>query len=239
MRYPMHSQSDSPPSPSASASALKRRIFVVEDHPIFRHGLVQLLDTDPSLEVCGEASAAPEALAKLRKTPVDLIILDLALAGSNGIELIKSIRAEHETVAILMLSMHDEAVYAMRALRAGANGYLMKRENPDVFLKSVHQVLRGEIAVSHAFSEQLIYRVIHGGQIGESTPINTLTDRELEILALVGHGRSSRQIAEDLHLSTKTVESHRLHIKEKLGLQNAAELLRFANAWVQQEEALA
>jgi DNA-binding NarL/FixJ family response regulator len=234
----MHlSQIETNPSSSLPAGT-KRRVFVVEDHPIFRHGLVQLLVSDPSLEVCGEASSAPEALARLRNVPADLIVLDLALAGSNGIELIKSIRAEHERIPILMLSMYDEAVYAMRALRAGANGYLMKREDPDVFLQSVHRVLGGEIAVSHSFSEQLIYRVIHGGQLGEATPINTLTDRELEILSLVGHGRSSRQIAEDLHLSTKTVESHRLHIKEKLGLGNAAELLRFATAWVQQEEAL-
>jgi DNA-binding NarL/FixJ family response regulator len=222
-------------APKANATA-KKRIFLVEDHPIFRQGLRQMVNSEPDLEVLGEADSAPRAVSKLREMAVDAAVLDISLQGTNGLELIKQIRAEHAALPILVLSMHDEMVYALRALRAGANGYLMKNELPETVLSALRRVLAGEVAVSPSFGEQLIYRVVQSGRVGEPSPIDSLTDRELEILDLVGHGRSSRQIAADLHLSTKTVESHRLHIKDKLGLKSAGELVRFGVEWVNREK---
>jgi DNA-binding NarL/FixJ family response regulator len=213
----------------------RKQVFLVEDHPIFRRGLSQLLNTEPDLEVCGEAESAPKAVSKLRDLKVDGAVLDISLQGTNGLELIKQIRAEHPALPILVLSMHDETVYALRALRAGANGYLMKDEDPQTVLSGLRKVLTGDVAVSPRFGEQLIYKVVESGRLGEPSPIDALTDRELEILNLVGAGRSSRQIAADLHLSTKTVESHRLHIKDKLGLKSAAELVRFSVEWVNRD----
>ena len=140
------------------------------------------------------------------------------------------------TVPMLVLSMHDESLYALRALRAGASGYLMKRETPEVLLAALRKVAAGEIYVSANFGEELIFKVVRGSETGGSTALDSLTDREIEVLQLVGEGRSSRQIADELHLSTKTIESHRLHIKEKLGLHSANELVRFAVDWVSQQQ---
>ncbi len=225
---------------TAPASAKKKQqIFLVEDHPIFRRGLRQLISDEGDLEVCAEADSAPHAVSGLRERAADAAVLDISLQGANGLELIKQIRAEHPTLPILVLSMHDETVYALRALRAGANGYLMKGEEPDKVIDGLRKVLSGEVAVSAQFGEQLIYRVVQSGGSGEPSPIDALTDRELEILDLVGNGRSSRQIAADLHLSTKTVESHRLHIKDKLGLKSASELVRFGVEWVNREKTVA
>jgi len=221
----------------ATVTAAKKKIFLVEDHPIFRRGLMQLINNEADLEVSGEVDSAPQAVSRLRERAADAAVLDISLQGTNGLELIKQIRAEHPVLPILVLSMHDETVYALRALRAGANGYLMKGEAPDTVLSGLRKVLLGEVAVSPQFGEQLIYRVVQSGRAGEPSPIDALTDRELEILDLVGRGRSSRQIAADLHLSTKTVESHRLHIKDKLGLKSAAELVRFGVEWVNREKA--
>src|SRR4051794_19136218 len=222
-------------APARPNGSTKKRIFLVEDHPIFRRGLNQLINTEPDLVVCGEAESAPKAVAKLREVKADGTVLDISLQGTNGLELIKQIRAEHPAMPILVLSMHDETVYALRSLRAGANGYLMKDEVPDTVLSGLRKVLTGDVAVSPRFGEQLIYKVVESGRLGEPSPIDALTDRELEILNLVGAGRSSRQIAADLHLSTKTVESHRLHIKDKLGLKNASELVRFSVEWVNRD----
>jgi DNA-binding NarL/FixJ family response regulator len=225
------------PVASSKESAATRGIFVVDDHPIFRAGLTQLIQSEPGLSVCGEAANAPQALAALRTTPADMAVVDVSLPGANGIELIKQLRAEHPRLPLLVISAYDEGLYALRALRAGAGGYLMKRESGEHFLAAVRKVLAGEVWVSPSFGEQLIYKVARGQETGAGTPLDVLTDREIEVLQLVGQAKSSQEIADLLHLSVKTVESHRLHIKEKLGLKNATELVRFAVDWVNQQGA--
>jgi DNA-binding NarL/FixJ family response regulator len=219
-------------TPNGGSAPAKKRVFLVEDHPVFRTGLKHLIDNEPDMQVAGEVESAPQAVSRLREHRVDAAIVDISLEGTDGIELVKHVRAEHETLPLLVLSMHDESVYAMRAIRAGANGYLMKREDPETILAGLRSILAGEMAVSPKFKEHLVSRVLRGGTMAEPNPIDSLTDRELEVLNLVGLGMSSRQIAEKLHLSMKTIESHRLHVKEKLNLQNAGEMVRFAVEWV-------
>ncbi|MFL6529039.1 MAG: response regulator [Chthoniobacterales bacterium] len=213
----------------------KRGIIVVDDHPLFRKGVVQMLSQEPDLAVLAEAESSPSALELMRKTPVDLAIVDIGLHGSaNGIELTKSIKAEHPHLPVLVLSMHDESLYADRALRAGASGYLMKREALDSVILAVRTLLKGEIYVSAEMSKRMIAQHIGAG--GQAlSDVDKLTDRELEVLQLIGEGKEVREIAEQLHLSAKTVEAHRSHIKEKLNMSNAREVARFAVQWVDRQ----
>ncbi len=218
----------SPPSP-------RRGIIVVDDHPLFRKGVIQMLAHEPDLEVRAEAESSPSALEAMRRTPVDLAIVDIGLHGStNGIELTKSIKAEHPEIPVLVLSMHDESLYADRALRAGARGYLMKREALDSVIVAVRTVLAGDIYVSPIMQKRMIAEHVGGGSAGRSA-VDKLTDRELEVLQLIGEGVEVRDIALKLHISAKTVEAHRSHIKEKLDLRNAREVARFATTWVQSQ----
>ena len=219
----------------AASPHSKKRIFIVDSQPIFRYGVVQLIHSQPDLEICGEADAAPQALDALRHCAADAVVLDIALPGANGIELTKQIRAEHPHMRILIVSAQDERLFALRALKAGAGGYLMKRESCETFLDAVRRVVANKTYVSPAFSEQLIYRIAEGSGHPETSPLERLSDRELEVLQLVGNGRSSIQIASALNLSIKTVESHRLHLKEKLGMKTSGDLVRFAVDWVTQE----
>ena len=220
---------------AAQASSAKRGILVVDDHPLFRKGVVQMLSQELDLEVRMEAENSPAALEALRHTPVDLAVVDIGLHGStNGIELTKSIKAEHPDLPVLVLSMHDESLYAQRALRAGASGYLMKREALDSVIEAVRTVLSGELYLSAAMSKQMIAEHVGGSKSGRPL-VDTLTDRELEVLQLIGEGTEVRAIAEKLHISAKTVEAHRAHIKEKLNMANARELARFAVQWVDQQ----
>jgi DNA-binding NarL/FixJ family response regulator len=219
----------------ATVAAAKKQIFVVDDHPIFRLGLSKLISLEPDLEVSGESSNAVHALDALRHTDADVAVVDISLPGANGIDLVKSLRTEHPHLPILVLSAHDEKLYALRALRAGAAGFLMKRESETSFIPAIRAVLAGKIWVSPTFGQQLIYKIARGSESGRS-PLDALTDRELEILHLVGEGKATHQIAESLHLSVKTVECHRLHVKEKLNLQTASELARFAIEWVSQQD---
>jgi DNA-binding NarL/FixJ family response regulator len=209
-----------------------RRIIVVDDHPLFRKGVVQMLSNEADLEVRAEAESSPAALEMMRNTKVDLAIVDIGLHGSaNGIELTKSIRAEHPDLPVLVLSMHDETLYADRALRAGARGYLMKREALDSVLTAVRTLLDGEIYLSPGMAKRMIAEHIGGVAPGQSA-VEKLTDRELEVLQLIGEGKEVRDIATELHVSPKTVEAHRANIKEKLNLSNAREVARFATNWV-------
>jgi DNA-binding NarL/FixJ family response regulator len=227
------SKSPTPPSTPPSAS---KRIFIVEDHPIFRRGLVHLIESEPGFIVCGYAASFPVALAGLRRVQADVAILDIAIEGANGLELIKHLRAEHPNLALLVLSVHDESVYGTRALRAGARGYVMKREADEVLFQAIRKVLDGEVFVSEALSRDLLYRIAFHNEGGGKSPIASLSDRELEVLDLVGHGLATRDIARKLHISVKTVESHRLNLRVKLGLAHASELIRFAVQWMEEQK---
>jgi DNA-binding NarL/FixJ family response regulator len=209
-----------------------KRIVIVDDHPLFRKGLEQLIHSDGAFAVCGEASTAAEAMDAIRKLGPDLAIVDLSLPGANGIELIKNIRAELPMLPILVLSMHDESLYAVRALRAGAQGYVMKHEAMANVIQAIQEVLSGRPYLSPAMAAQVITKFAHGHVEGEPDPTERLSDRELEILELIGKGAEVRQIAKLLHLSPKTVETHRAHIKEKLQLKNSREVARFALQWL-------
>lgn len=210
----------------------KKRILLVDDHPGFRRGLVAILqERCNDLEVCAEASAVPGALSAMRKWNPDFAIVDISLPGANGIELVKMMLAEQPTLRILILSAHDETTYALRALRAGASGYVMKTEVLDVVPKAIEKIAVGGIFISPAFSDRLVFRAISDeGKQGDS-PVASLSDRELEVLELIGKGHSTRDVAEILHLSAKTVETHRMHIKEKLRMTDGREMVRFAIEW--------
>jgi DNA-binding NarL/FixJ family response regulator len=209
-----------------------KRIVIVDDHPLFRKGLEQLIHSEDGFAVCGEANNAREAMDVIRKLNPDLAIVDLSLPGANGIELIKNIRAEFSKLPILVLSMHDESVYALRALRAGAEGYVMKHEAMTNVIQAIREVFNGRPYLSPAMAAQVITKFAHRQVEGEADAVERLSDRELEILELIGKGNDVRQIAKVLHLSPKTVETHRSHIKDKLDLKNSREVARFALQWL-------
>ena len=210
----------------------KARVLVVDDHPIVRQGVVQLLNCEPDFRVCAEAADARRALAAIAEIKPDLGIIDICLQGTNGIELIKNIVAQWPDFPILALSMHDELLYAERALRAGAKGYVMKQEAPEKLTEALRRILNGQIYVSENLSDWMMRKAIDGKALQDPSPVGGLSDRELEVLQLIGQGCGTRQIANDLGLSVKTIESHRAHIKEKLNLKTAPEMVRFAVQWV-------
>jgi DNA-binding NarL/FixJ family response regulator len=207
----------------------------VDDHPLFRKGMMQLLDSQDDLQVKGEAANSGEALSAVRTRRFDLAVVDVGLrGGANGIELTKSLKAEYPELPVLVVSMHDEALYAERALRAGARGYVMKREALDSILLAVRGVMAGEIYISPSMTKRLLFDHIHGS--GDArTAVERLSDRELEVFQLIGEGRDMHEIARELHLSKKTVEAHRANIKEKLGVGSAREVVRYASQWVTQQ----
>jgi DNA-binding NarL/FixJ family response regulator len=215
----------------------KSGIFVVDDHPLMRQGLTQLINSEPDLYVCGEAEDAPHALTGISAKHPDLVIVDISLQGNNGIELTKSIKALYKDLRVMVLSMHDEHVYAQRVLRAGANAYVMKQEAPDRVIQAIRRTLSGDIYVSEKVGAQILHQIV-SGRPGSASPIDSLSDRELEIIQLIGEGRTTREIAGSLNVSVKTVESHRAHIKEKLDLKNAAELVQYCVQWVEQENTM-
>ncbi len=207
------------------------RIVVVDDHPLFRHGLVQLLNSEPSFAVCGEANSASEAMAVVRKMKPSMVIADLGLKGANGLELTKSLKAEFPRIPVLILSMHDEPTYAVRSLRAGASGYVTKEEALSSVLVAVHEVIGGRTYLSPGMASEVISTVVLNKMTPGASPTDQLTDRELEILERIGNGEEVKAIAKALHLSPKTIETHRAHIKEKLKLENARQVARFAVQW--------
>jgi DNA-binding NarL/FixJ family response regulator len=214
-----------------------KRIIIVDDHPLFRKGLEQLINSvADGFCICGEAGDAAEGIAKIRQLKPDLVIVDLSLPGANGIELIKNIRAEFQKLPVLILSMHDESLYALRALRAGAQGYVMKQEALENVIDAIREVLAGRPYLSNEMSAKLITNFASGSS-GLSNPTDKLSDRELEILELIGKGRDVHEIAKALHISRKTVETHRAHIKEKLNLKNAREVNRFGAQWIEGQTA--
>lgn len=208
------------------------RIVVVDDHPLFRHGLIQLLNSDDGFSVCGEASSAGEGMDVIRKVNPHLVIADLGLKGTNGIELTKMIVAEFPKIPVLILSMHDESLYAVRSLRAGARGYVTKQEALGSVLESVREVMDGRTYLSPKMASQVISKVVVNRVAPDEEITDRLSDRELEVLEMIGAGKEVKAIAKTLNLSPKTVETHRTHIKEKLNLQNARQVARFAIQWV-------
>ena len=208
----------------------RTRIVVVEDHEVVRRGIITLIGEEGDLEVVAEASEATEAKKALSENDAELAIVDLELPGKSGLQLIEEIRSQYPDLKILVLSAYEETLYAERALEAGANGYVMKKAATREVIDAVRQVVGGRVYVSSEMSERLLRRLVGGGK--EATGIEGLTDRELQVFRLIGRGRSPSGIADELHISVKTVESHREHIKDKLGAKNARELLQRATLWV-------
>jgi DNA-binding NarL/FixJ family response regulator len=206
----------------------RKNILIVDDHPIVRQGIRSLLEQEPDLRITGEAESAGRALTVLRGGTVDAAIIDISLKGTDGLELTKSVRAEFPHLPILILSMHDESMYAERALRSGANGYLMKQEVADNIVTALRSVLQGRIFVSAGVRETLLSRLAGQPITLDQSPIEKLSDRELEVFRMIGQGLGTREIAAHLHLSIKTIETYRSHIKEKLHIANAIDLVRQA-----------
>ncbi len=217
--------------------SVKKRILVVDDHPIVRQGLALLINREPDMVVCGEAEEAMGALHVLASARPDVLIVDISLTGPDGLDLLKTIRTTHPSLPVLILSMHDESIYAERALRAGGNGYIMKQEATEKVLVAVRRILSGEVYVSDRIANKMLKHYITGAGTLRSSSIADLSDRELEVFRLIGEGHGTRQIAEELHLSVKTVESYQAHIKEKLSLRSARELMQHAIQWSMNEKA--
>ena len=209
----------------------KRTVLIVDDHPIVRQGLAQLINQETDLQVCGQAEDAPEALQAIRQLQPDMVIVDIALKDTSGMELIKDLKVQDPDLPVLTLSMHDEAVYGERALRAGAKGYIMKQEATEKVVTAIRRVLAGEVYVSNGMAAKMVSRFV-GGTHTTGSVADVLSDRELEVFRMIGEGYGTREMAEKLHLSVKTIETYRAHIKDKLALQDANELLRAAIRWV-------
>ncbi len=211
----------------------KFKVMIVDDHPIVREGLTRLITLQPDLSVCGEATTTHQALKSIPVLKPDIVILDLTLAGSNGLDLIKDMKLRSLKSLILVLSMHDESLYAERALKAGAKGYIMKGEASKELLKAIHRILAGEIYLSEKMAAKMLHKVADGKLDEKTLPEGALSDRELQVFQSIGQGRGTREIAEELHISPKTVESYRAHIKVKMNLKNAHELTQHAVHWVE------
>jgi DNA-binding NarL/FixJ family response regulator len=209
----------------------KCRVLLVDDHPIVRQGLALLIDREPDLCVCGEAESAHAAFHAIATLLPDLVVLDISLSGPDGLDVLKEIRMKTTNLPVLILSMHDESIYAERAMRAGANGYIMKQEATDKVLVAIRRILQGEVYVSDRLTSTMLQQYVRGASQAKTSPLVNLTDRELEVFRLIGEGHGTRQIADELHLSVKTIESYQAHIKEKLALRNARELVQHAIEW--------
>ncbi|HVT89291.1 MAG TPA: response regulator transcription factor [Tepidisphaeraceae bacterium] len=211
----------------------KTTVLLIDDHPIVRKGIAALINSEPDLEVCGEAATMQETLGLIAKVHPQLAIVDISLDGNNGIELIKNLSSRWPNIPLLAYSMHDESIYAERALRAGAKGYVMKQSPPESLLSAIRQVLKGKTYLSDQMSDRLLGKWVGAGTTTTpmALPIEKLSDRELEVLELLGKGQGTSQIADKLCLSVKTIETYREHLKHKLNLANSQELLRYAIEW--------
>ena len=215
----------------------ERKILIVDDHPIVRRGLTELINREKDLVVSGQAEDAYQAMEAIRAQKPDMAIVDISLKETSGMELIKDIKTQYPSLPVLTLSMHDESLYAERALRAGAKGYIMKQQATEELIMAIRKVLGAQIYVSDRVAAKMVGRLVRSGPDVGASAIDRLSDRELEVFRLIGQGHGTRQIAEKLHLSIKTIETYRAHIKEKLNLANAAELLRYAIQWVNSHDA--
>ena len=214
------------------ARKAKDRIVIIDDHPIVRQGLAELINHERDLVVCGEAEDAINAMLVIKETDPDLVIVDISLKGRSGVELIKDIKTKYPDLPILTVSMHDESVYAERALRAGACGYIMKEEATTNVVAAVHSVLGGNIYLSSKMAAKMVRKLVSGGPVTDDIVSDRLSDRELEVFRMIGEGDGTNRIAEILHISVKTVETYREHIKQKLNLSDAIELRKYAISWI-------
>jgi DNA-binding NarL/FixJ family response regulator len=215
----------------------KKRILIVDDHPMMRQGLAQLINNEPDLMVCSEADTAGQALSHISSSKADLLIADISLPDKNGLELIKDVRVLRPDIFILVVSMHDEELYAERVLRAGGRGYIMKQEGGKKLMEAIRQVLNGQVYVSEKMSAKILEIFSGRRDKAGGSPVERLSDREFEVFQMIGAGKGTRQIAEHLHLSVKTVEVHRANIKEKLQVKTATDLVRYAVRWIEAEGA--
>ena len=219
-----------------TAAKNKKRILIVDDHPMMRQGLAQLIGEEADLTICGEAEKASQALEGIGKLKPDLVLADISLPDKSGLELIKDMQAIQPGLMVLVISMHDESLYAERVLRAGGRGYIMKQEGGKKLMTAIRQVLSGQIYVSEKISARILEGFSGRRASNDSSPVDKLSDRELEVFQLIGEGKGTREIAAQLHLSVKTVEVHRAHIKEKLSLKTAPELIRSAVRWAETQQ---
>lgn len=210
-----------------------KKVFIVDDHPMMREGLAQMIGNQPDLQVCGEAGTAQEAVEKIRLLKPELVLTDISLPGRNGLELIKDVKAVLPKTLVLVISMHDEGLYAERVLRAGGRGYIMKQEGGKKIAQAMRNVLSGQIYVSEKMSSKILEIFSGRGADVATSPVEKLTDREFEILQLIGRGLETKAMADQLHLSTKTIEAHRANIKTKLKLKSMVELIHYAVRWVE------
>src|ERR1700691_5696027 len=227
-----------PKQANENCIARKKMVFVVDDHPIVRQGLALLINQETDLAVCGQAEEMHSALRAIPTARPDILIVDISLNGPDGLELLKNIRLTSPRLPVLVLSMHDESIYAERALRAGANGYIMKQEATEKVLVAVRRILAGEVYVSDRIADKMLKHYITGSGSLRNSSIADLSDRELEVFRLIGEGHGTRQIAEELYLSVKTVESYQAHIKEKLSLRSPRDLMQHAIQWNMNEKAV-
>ncbi len=230
-----------PPAPAPAASTpasgepVRHRIFLVDDHPVTREGVRVLIDQEPDLVVCGQADSAPAALQLIQRLKPDLAVVDITLKTTSGIELMKNVKALLPDLPVLIMSMHDESLYAERALRAGAKGYVMKHEASDRILTAIRSVIAGDLYLSEKMKEKMLHRLVRSRKNEVVFTIDTLSDREMEVFQLIGNGFGTRQIAEKLNLSVKTIDSYREHLKLKLRLEKGSDLVRHAIQWVRSE----
>ena len=213
----------------------RKRVLLVDDHAVVRYGIAQLINRESDLVVCGEEEDAAHALSAIAKLTPDLVIADISLKDSSGLELMRNVKAQYSRLPVLVVSTHDESVYAEIAFRAGALGYLMKTDALDKIITAIRRVLSGSIYVSDALGAKMLQQQVRGQPDLQKPPLKTLSDRELEVFQLIGQWKKTSEIARQLHLSIKTIEYYREQIKQKLDLKNAAELTRHATSWAQRE----
>ncbi|WP_395748487.1 response regulator [Prosthecobacter sp.] len=209
-----------------------KKVFIVDDHPVFRDGLVRIVASIPGIAVCGEADNARDAFDTISKLKPDLVLMDINLPGKSGLELLQDVHAMQPELPVLVISMHDEQLYAERVLRAGGRGYIMKQEGPDKMRDAINKVINGQVYASERTAAAILDALSRPRSSASTSTVGKLTDRELEVLRLTGQGKDNRAIAAELHISLKTVDTHRGHIKEKLGLKNGTELVHYAVRWV-------
>jgi DNA-binding NarL/FixJ family response regulator len=215
---------------------MKTKIYIVDDHALVRRGLSAMINAEADMEVVGEGDDCVVASSAILKIKPDLVIVDISLRGNSGIELIKNVKAVEPKIQVLVLSMHDESVYALRVLRAGAQAYVMKQDLATAVLDAIRRVRKGQLYVSEKVASQMLNRYAQGDEPSTHSPVAGLSDRELEVLSLIGAGVSTREISERLRVSIKTIETHRRHIKQKLNLKTASQLVQFCVRWVDQNQ---